>query len=356
MSAPPREVPPAAPRVVLAPEARAPYRWQPEPPPRLADLRAGGDRARRWRRYWLTDLADGLGDVAFASLFRFGPVETCSNLGAWFGRKLITTYPDATERARQTLRHLKPGFPEDQEQAWLTSMWANIGRTFAEAAVLDRLHASGRVNVSGMEHFHQALADGVPAIALFAHLGNWELNYGVLARGGVPLSFTYQPPDNRIRHWLIRRIRRRQGVELLPPGLTSMRPVVKRMRAGKVAGFAVDESLDDYCYGPGFGRPVNPGSNMVLVQRLAHMTGARVIAVCTIRHDTGLRFDTRIGPVVLDYSREKPKHLTDEHIADGVAAMNAHFEPLIHAHLQQWFMLHLFGIPDGEHPRFDPAP
>ena len=126
-----------------APSDRRPvYRWQPQPAPGWAGLRAGGKRARRWRRYWITDVLDGCGDLAFTAAFRFGPVDACSDLGARFGRRAgLEVHTTGMEVARAALRRLSPRILQDAEDAWLADMWANIGRTFAEAAVLGRTSA-----------------------------------------------------------------------------------------------------------------------------------------------------------------------------------------------------------------------
>ncbi|MCA8908855.1 MAG: hypothetical protein KDA64_13335 [Rhodospirillaceae bacterium] len=337
-----------------APSRRGTYRWQREVPPGWRDLLAGGKRAKRWRRYWIADVVDGLGDIAGSGLMRLGPVEAVSNLGGRLGRRAgAKVHLHGTEVARTALRHLRPDLPREAEDAWLAGMWENIGRTFAETALLSRIHDQGRLQGGAAEHFQQALKDGVPAIALFAHVGNWELAYGWLPRHGVPLSFAYQPPDNRFRHWVIKRTRQRQGAEILPPDLRSLRPLLDRLRAGRAVGFAVDEAIEDYCYGPAFGRPLDPAGNIAVVQVLAHLAGARIIPGYCLRRP-GVRFDVEIGAPLIDFSRNRPDRLTRAHIAEGAAVINAHFEPVIHANLQQWFMLHQFGIREGEAPRFTP--
>ena len=332
-------------------DRRPVYRWQPKPAPTWADLCAGGKRARRWRRYWITDVLDGVGDLAFATAFRFGPVEGCSDLGAHFGRRAgLKVHISGTQVARVALRQLAPRILQDAEDVWLAGMWANIGRTFAEAAVLGPIHKQGRVQVDGLEHLHAVRRAGRPALLVFVHTGNWELLHGAIARAGLPLAYTYQPPPNRVRHWLIKGIRAGQGAEALPPGLPTLRPVLRRLRDGCLIGFAIDEALDDYCYGPSFGRPAFTGGNMALVQRLAHAARAQVIPAYCLRHP-GVRFTVRFDRPLFDFADAQTAPLTQAALVAGVARISAYFEPVIANHLQQWYMLHQFGIRPGEQPR-----
>jgi lauroyl/myristoyl acyltransferase len=63
---------------------------------------------------------------------RLLPSERVTAVGAWLGRRVVPgLYPEATARAREALRRLRPDLDPD---AALAEAWANIAATFAETA------------------------------------------------------------------------------------------------------------------------------------------------------------------------------------------------------------------------------
>ena len=341
---------PADPPAADQGDRRPVYRWQPKTPPIWADLWAGGKRARRWRRYWIRDVVEGLGDLAFTTAFRFGPVDACSDLGAYFGRRAGGgAHVEATERARTARRKLAAPMAEAEEHAWLSAMWTNIGRTYAEFAVLHRI-VGERCTLHGADLLDAAAADGRPVILALVHLGNWEAAIAAAARHVAsaqrqPLHLIYQPPLNRFRHWVARQARGRVGITLLPPGTRGTRPALEVLARGGVLVLAVDEGFDNYVYGPFLGRAPVLRGNMQTLVRLAWRTGARVLPLYGLRRD-GARFDIRIGqPIALfEGSQARNTPLVPERALAAVQRLDAVFSPLVITNLQQWYMLPQFGL------------
>ncbi|SIQ18314.1 KDO2-lipid IV(A) lauroyltransferase [Rhizobium sp. RU20A] len=312
-------------------QTRKAFVWQEETPPRLADLMAGGDRRRDFWRYWVRDtLRDFPKRLSHYGL-RPLPARVASALGALHYGILGRYYPGISRRMRDNAARIAP---ERDPEAVMVANWRNKGRLMAEFSVLPRIAAGNGVTVTGAEHLRAARARG-PVVMLALHLGNWELISPVMRGLNVPFATFYMPPESRFEHRTACRIRRNFGAELLPPGLTGVRPALKRLAEpdGVVIIFG-DEGFDGRIMAPFFGRPVHLAGNLAIAVRLARHAGASILPVHVIREDSA-RFECRmLEAITLDHQAGANASLGPE-----VERLNAVIEPVIRAHLDQWFFL-----------------
>jgi KDO2-lipid IV(A) lauroyltransferase len=116
--------------------------------------------------------------------------------------------------------------------------------------------------------------DGRGLIVLSPHLGAWELAGLYLIEQG-PTTIFYKP-QKRLDD-LILAARRRSGATLAPITARGIRSLVKGLEAGEYAGILPDQEPradKGAAFAPLFGMPA---WTMVLVNRLARKSGARVI-------------------------------------------------------------------------------
>ncbi|NBC12040.1 MAG: lipid A biosynthesis acyltransferase [Gammaproteobacteria bacterium] len=116
--------------------------------------------------------------------------------------------------------------------------------------------------------------DGRGLIVLSPHLGAWELAGLYLAAQG-PTTIFYKP--QRRLDQLILEARRRSGAQLAPTTARGVRALVQGLAAGEYAGILPDQEPradKGATFAPLFGLPA---LTMVLVNRLARKSGARVI-------------------------------------------------------------------------------
>ena len=312
--------------------------WRPPASFPMRDLWSGdASRRRAARRFWIADsLQNGI-DILLFYAMRALPVAGCSGLGARLGRfSLPRFHKTAVKRLTGNLKKLLPDASDETRAALMQRNWENQGRLMTEFSVVHRIARDPqRLTAHGGHHAQAAAAKG-PLILMGLHLGNWELIWPTLVRLGLHPALNYAPPRSRARHWIARRTRRKAGIDLLPPGISAVRPALKRLLAGGQVIIFCDEGLHGKIRGPFLDRPPHLDGNLALVARLARLTNAAICPVWTVRDASDpTRFCLTIQPpIALDAGDASEIQL----IAD-VTRLNAEIEPVIRAHLDQWYFL-----------------
>jgi len=303
----------------MVPETAPPLRW----------LLAAGERRRQAYRYWVRDVLTGMGNGLGHHLLRLLPVDACSAVGAGLGVLAAARYPRSTARALELMRRLRPD--QDAQEA-LTRLWRHVGRAFAEYSVLDRILRQGRVTQTGNEHLQAALDSGRPIIALSLHLGHWEIFPARFSALYPTAAALYLVPPNRFEHRLVAAARLRAGVRreaMVPAHLLNARKMVRALKDGRHFLIHIDELIRGRVQAPAFGRPLRDEGNIAYVARLAAMTGAYVMPVYCRRLGAAARFELVFLPEI--------PIARDGDVIDNIAALNAVIEPVVAAHLDQWF-------------------
>ncbi|MDB5511251.1 MAG: hypothetical protein JWR08_734 [Enterovirga sp.] len=273
-----------------------------------------------------------LRDRSLHALMSAMPIDACSALGARLAPRLgKLANPVSHERATRLFEQLVPSGP----QAGVDRLWGNVGRTFAEFAVSHRMLDAGRVAIDGEEHLDAALGSGRPVIAVFPHLGNWELaemQLGFRAPGRVAVIVA--PPANGERAAIAQRVRSKVPAELLVNSRTVWRHGLAKLRQpGGIFMVAVDESAAGRVWGPFLGRPPRVDGNMGKVVRLALSTGAIVLPFHSERV-RGAHLLSRYLPA-LEFGGDPRDPDT---VLEGVRRLNEVVEAPIRRLLDQWYM------------------
>ena len=275
-------------------------------------------------------------DYALFDGFRRLPIGMTSAIGGRIATlRGPTHYRIALERAAENMRRLRPDWSEDEIAAAGLKRWDNIGRLMAEYAILDRIVATGRAPVEGAEHLWAVQASGKGCILMGVHLSNWELSSPILTGIGAPPTTFYEPQPSPSRENIARKVRERNGATLLPPGRAGIKPALEALRAGVAVAVFVDEVRDGVVQTPFFGRPVHADSNLGLIARLARKADVPVVPGYVLREDH-CRFSGHILPAI----HLPPEDGPGARLLDDVRLLNDVFEPLILAHLDQWYYLH----------------
>ena len=266
------------------------------------------------------------------------PMSACSAMGARLAPRLgKAPHPGQHANAKALFAALRPDWAcsEVDLEAAVDRLWANIGRTLAEFAVSHRMLNAGRVEIAGRERLDAALASGRPIVALFAHLGNWEMSeMQVCFAAPHRVSVIVAPPARQARAAIAARVRGKAPVELLPLSRSVWRGIVDRLQTpGGIAMLAADEQIHGHVMGPALGRAPRLDGNLGKAARLALMTGAIVLPFYNERKP-GARFVTHILPwVELEGRPGDPVA-----IAAAVQRLDAVMREPILRHLDQWYM------------------
>ncbi len=266
------------------------------------------------------------------------PMSACSALGARLAPTLgKRPHPGQHANARALIAKLRPdwaGSDADLE-ATVDRLWANVGRTLAEFAVSHRMLAANRVSIEGREWLDAALASGRPIVAIFPHLGNWELSemqMGFLAPHRIAVIVA--PPASPARAKIAHGVRSKVPLDMLPMSRSVWRGVLAKLRTpGGIAMIAADEQSGGRVMGPGFGRPPALDGNLGKAARLALMTGAVVMPFYNERRPAA-RFVTHVLPLIELTGRSDDPAAVDTAVHRMEEAMGA----AILRHLDQWYM------------------
>ena len=261
------------------------------------------------------------------------PVHWVSNLGATVFRRL-GPFTGAHKIAERNLRLAFPGLNAEQRRRLLLAQWDNLGRTFLEFPLTDKLTpASGRIEIVGRERLEAIARSGRPAILISGHFANWEVMAAVIVDCGLGCRITYRAANNP---YVDRRIiagRARYGVKLFAPkGGLGSRNLLATLKAGESVAFLNDQKFNGGVEAPFFGRMVHTAGAPT---RVALKFGA-VLQPMSVERLPGTRFRVTIHePIPLDRTGDRERD-----VEAGVRKINAFVEAQVRARPQDWFWVH----------------
>jgi Kdo2-lipid IVA lauroyltransferase/acyltransferase len=150
------------------------------------------------------------------------------------------------------------------------------------------------VEIAGLEHYRDALADGRGALLVTGHFGNWELLGPRLAGEGLDVTFLAKPQSNARAERLLSQTRAQAGMRVIPTG-GAFRELQARLARGETIGMVVDQDAGPSgCFVPLLGRPASFHRGMA---RLSLQTGAPVVSGFIFRLPDG-RHRLEMGPPI----------------------------------------------------------
>ena len=303
--------------------------------PPLKALFGTGVERKAFVKYWVEDnIWNGLHLLGHFGM-KLLPMDACSALGARLGLFAIPRFHKVAEaRARATIAALRPDLSSDEQHALFLANCRAQGRLMTEFSMINRLaRHRDRLDIHDMSRLEESLAKG-PVIIIGMHLGNWEIGPVILQAIGTRPYANYIPPPERAKAWIAQRVRRKAGLRFLPPGHQGTRQTVSLLKQGGVISMFCDEGFGGRIRGPLFGRPPHLEGNLAVAVRLARMTGATICPWYNLRHD-GFRFSCQfLEPITLP-AEQRP----GERLMDDIQLLNDAIEPVIRAHLDQWYFV-----------------
>ncbi len=174
---------------------------------------------------------------------------TALSVGIW---RIIGPRHRRHQRALDNMARALPHTTRHDRERIAREMWANMGRTTAEALFLDRIAAQpDRFEVVGLDAFATQMRQPGPHIGVTLHMGNWELAVWPCAMSGGNPAGVYRPIENP----LVDRLLRRKRQFLYPGGLfgkgkrshkdqsgqSTARRMINHVRSGGRLAFVCDE-------------------------------------------------------------------------------------------------------------------
>jgi len=248
------------------------------------------------------------------------PLPVLHRLGRALG-SLVVIWPNKQRRnALINIRLALPRLAPEEQIDLRDRTLREFGATYLEIAYLWRRPATdvlGLVReVRGGELLDRSTGKGI--IVLSPHLGAWELAGLYLAAQG-PTTIFYKP--QRLLDDLIRTARGRTGATLAPTTGRGVRLLVQGLERGEYAGILPDQepkAETGAVFAPFFGVPAY---TMLLVNRLARRTGARVVFLFAQRLETGDGFRM--------HCIQAPEGVTSEEDVTAATALNQGVEQCV---------------------------
>jgi len=171
------------------------------------------------------------------------------SVGIW---RIIGPRHRRHQRALDNMARALPDTTRHDRERIAREMWANMGRTTAEALFLDRIAAEpDRFEVIGLDTFAMHMGQPGPHIGVTLHMGNWELAVWPCAISGGNPAGVYRPIENPHVDRLLRRKRQflypgglfgkgKRGREH-QPGQSTARRMINYVRQGGRLAFVCDE-------------------------------------------------------------------------------------------------------------------
>lgn len=266
------------------------------------------------------------------AVLRLLPVDGASAFGGWL-LGLIGPRTAYQSVAMTNLGFVFPDKGEGEKQAILKGVWNNVGRTFAEFVIMDRISPStGRVEIVGGDRLEAIKAAGKPVIFVSGHFANWEVMMVALFSAGIEAHVAYRPTNNPYVNDRIVKGRAGYGIKLLSPKGKGGRDLMLSLRRGTSLAILIDQKDSQGLEVPFFGRPA---PTMAGAARMALHYGLEVQPLAIERLD-GARFRMTVGePLTLEKTGDNAAD-----IEAGTRRINDFLEARIRAKPEDWFFVH----------------
>ncbi|MGA0588015.1 lysophospholipid acyltransferase family protein [Dyella sp. KRB-257] len=243
-------------------------------------------------------------------------------------------------RRRIALDNLAIAFPHLDEPARRRILETSLGywmqTTLELAACAERVISAGqllrRVEIQGLAHLEQALAQGHGVIAMTAHFGNFPWIALALAARGYPVAAVYKEANDFVPDFF-GRIMQDYGVTPIRvigrkrAGLA--RPILGALREGRIVLMHMDQSTPNGLPVPFFGRSAwTPSGPVVLARR----SGATILPMFMHHQGGGHRLAIQ-APYPLGQQ-------ADGALQEDLQRLSAVIEQAVRAEPQEWYWVH----------------
>jgi KDO2-lipid IV(A) lauroyltransferase len=203
------------------------------------------------------------------------------------------------------------------------------GPRFSREQAAARFRQAG----DGWRPFWDALAAGHGLVLVTAHFGRFELLSHYLEHLGVPITLAVERLQPPALFDLLCRLRQRESLELVPHD-TALRPLLRALARGRVAGFLAD--WDPSGHGVEvefFGRPAPLPAGPAFIARRA---GVPLFIGFAVPADDGpYHWGVMEPPIIVERTAD-----ADADVRQATQAMARTFERYIGRYPDQWVMFH----------------
>ena len=258
------------------------------------------------------------------------PIRAHPTIGRLVGRCLRLVLPRRARIAESNIELAFPDLSGSERAALVVAVFDSLGISVLEMVsvffgAIDRFRP--HFHIRNAEALRRAESEGRGVILAGTHFGPLEL-CGALLASEIPFDIVYRPSRNKVVDRLMLTARERRYGQVLP--VRSLSAVIRRVRAGKIVWFAVDQDMGHAgsVFVPLMGVE---SATITSVSKLARRTGAAVVFMSQFRDASALKWQLELE-VVEGYPTADPK-------ADAIR-LNALVEREIREHPEQFYWVH----------------
>lgn len=256
-----------------------------------------------------------------------------------FGGKLLRVFGPKSSKHKRVLTGLKLAFPnlgKAQRDALALKAWDNIGRTFAEFPIMNRIEVyapDSRVTVIGREVLTKLIETQTPAVIVTGHFANWEIMAAALTQSGLDVHITYRKINNPYLDARVKAQREAYGTKFLVQKSThaGARMLLRAIENNESVALLNDQKFNEGISVPFFGHGAMTATGAV---RLALKTGAPLVPISVARNKS--EFTVTVHDT-LELTETGARELD---IENGVKQIIAFTEEQIRKNPDQWFWVH----------------
>ena len=267
------------------------------------------------------------------------PLKLCYKIAIIISDVRALFAPQDRRQVEGNLRVIFPEKPEKEIRRIRIRMFRNFAKylvDFFRFSIIDKDYIKQNIQLQNLNYFDQVLGEGKGAIALTAHLGNWELGGIVIALLDYPFwAVALVHKDKRVNAFFNAQ-RENKGMKVIPFGKAVMQclRVLARNEIVALAGdrdFTGKGIIIDF-FGKSTFLPVGPAA-------FAQKTKARIIPGFMVRNQDDtftLRMERPIEP------------LSGTNNKDDILALVRQYKVIIEEYIRkypdQWYMFRKFWV------------
>lgn len=294
----------------------------------------------------LSLILEGVAAWWLYALFRLLPTSWCSAFGVTLGRFQGAEEKDISSRIERNLSWLMPSINQADRLNLVDEVLKNVGQSYFETMIVDRLLSEGDVDTCLPEHLHLTLDNGTPLILVTVHLANLGDLMSATLSNLLFRNYSYlygasptRPIDNTLLQKLTSQIRNNYlqstpGHSSSPDFKTTRDYVRALQKPGSFVIFHLDEAYDCQVHFPTFGRPIDSRGNLIKVIKLSAKTGALIQPVYMTRAVASPRFRLMWLPAIEVESDGVT--LSKPTLMRHAQQLNDLFEPRVFENLADW--------------------
>ena len=265
-------------------------------------------------------------------LLRALPVDWASAFGGWLFRTIGPLTP-VNRTASDNLRLAFPKLSEREHARLLSAQWDNVGRTFAEFPLMDRIRpGTGRVEVINGERLAEIRDRGEPVVFVSGHFANWEVMPATIVESGVNCLMTYRAMNNPLIDKRVKEGRAAYGVKLFAPKGEATRDLMSALSNGQSVALMNDQKFNAGLALPFFGHEAHtaPGPSRLALKYDAPLQ------TMTVERTRGARYRVVVhDPIHLEQTGDRARD-----IETAVRRVNAWVEARVRERPEEWFWVH----------------